>query len=245
MDNRLTKYLLYAVGEIVLVVIGILIALQINNANELRKQREKEVHYLTNIQNDLRLNIEEIDRYIEIRSQRISAAQSIIEHFEGKPLTDLDKFNKETIDIYTWKKFFQSDNTFQELRNSGNLGLIGNEAIKDGLLDLDNLYKKLKYEEEHFRYDAEILLYEPSYKILDLQPLVQNYTYQMTQGQAGSGEELPREQFEEMLQDTMQKNGFVMAVYEFTVMNQQLADMKLKCEELIQLIEEEITPDNQ
>lgn len=245
MDNRLTKYLLYAIGEIVLVVIGILIALQINNANELRKQREKEVHYLSNIQNDLRLNIEEIDQYIETRSQRIASAQNIIEHFEGKPLTDLDKFNKETIDIYTWKKFFQSDNTFQELRNSGNLGLIGNEAIKDGLLDLDNLYKKLKYEEEHFRYDAEILLYEPSYKILDLQPLVQNYTYQMTQGQAGSDDELPREQFDNMLKDTMQKNGFVMAVYEFSVMNQQLAEMKAKCEELIELIQVEISPDNE
>ena len=245
MDNRLTKYLLYAIGEIVLVVIGILIALQINNANELRKQREKEVHYLSNIQNDLRLNIEEIDQYIETRSQRIASAQNIIEHFEGKPLTDLDKFNKETIDIYTWKKFFQSDNTFQELRNSGNLGLIGNEAIKDGLLDLDNLYKKLKYEEEHFRYDAEILLYEPSYKILDLQPLVQNYTYQMTQGQAGSDDELPREQFDNMLKDTMQKNGFVMAVYEFSVMNRQLAEMKAKCEELIELIQEEISPHNE
>jgi hypothetical protein len=244
MDNRLTKYLLYAIGEIVLVVIGILIALQINNANELRKQREKEVHYLTNIQNDLRLNIQEIDRYIETRSQRIASAQSIIEHFEGKPLADLDKFNKEAIDIYTWKKFFQSDNTFQELRNSGNLGLISNEAIKDGLLDLDNLYKKLKYEEDHFRYDAEIMLYEPSYKMLDLQPLVQNYTYQMTQGQAGSGDELPRQQFDNMLKDTLQKNGFVMAVYEFSVMNQQLAEMKAKCDELIVLIQEEIQEDS-
>jgi hypothetical protein len=244
MDNRLTKYLLYAIGEIVLVVIGILIALQINNANELRKQREKEVHYLTNIRNDLRLNIQEIDRYIETRSQRIASAQSIIEHFEGKPLTDLDKFNKEAIDIYTWKKFFQSDNTFQELRNSGNLGLISNEAIKDGLLDLDNLYKKLKYEEDHFRYDAEIMLYEPSYKMLDLQPLVQNYTYQMTQGQAGSEDELPRQQFDNMLKDTLQKNGFVMAVYEFSVMNQQLAEMKAKCDELIVLIQEEIQEDS-
>jgi hypothetical protein len=240
----LTKYLLYAIGEIVLVVIGILIALQINNANELRKQREKEVHYLTNIRNDLRLNIQEIDRYIETRSQRIASAQSIIEHFEGKPLTDLDKFNKEAIDIYTWKKFFQSDNTFQELRNSGNLGLISNEAIKDGLLDLDNLYKKLKYEEDHFRYDAEIMLYEPSYKMLALQPLVQNYTYQMTQGQAGSGDELPRQQFDNMLKDTLQKNGFVMAVYEFSVMNQQLAEMKAKCDELIVLIQEEIQEDS-
>jgi hypothetical protein len=88
------------------------------------------------------------------------------------------------------------------------------------------------------------MLYEPSYKMLDLQPLVQNYTYQMTQGQAGSEDELPRQQFDNMLKDTLQKNGFVMAVYEFSVMNQQLAEMKAKCDELIVLIQEEIQEDS-
>ena len=50
--NKLNKYLLYAVGEIILVVIGILIALQINNRNELRKDRQAEKVYLREIQND-------------------------------------------------------------------------------------------------------------------------------------------------------------------------------------------------
>jgi len=45
-DNKFTKYFLYAVGEVVLVVNGILIALQINNNNDLREARIKEVHYL-------------------------------------------------------------------------------------------------------------------------------------------------------------------------------------------------------
>ena len=48
------KYLKYAIGEIILVVIGILIALQINNQNELSKEREKEVSYLKNLKADLR-----------------------------------------------------------------------------------------------------------------------------------------------------------------------------------------------
>ncbi len=43
MENKTTKYLLYAFGEILLVVIGILIALQVNNWNEGRKQRQVEL----------------------------------------------------------------------------------------------------------------------------------------------------------------------------------------------------------
>jgi NADH:ubiquinone oxidoreductase subunit 6 (subunit J) len=49
-ENRFSKYLLYAIGEIVLVVIGILIALQINNWNEAKKQeiKTKEIRYFLN-----------------------------------------------------------------------------------------------------------------------------------------------------------------------------------------------------
>ena len=52
-DNKPLKYLRYAIGEIVLVVIGILIALQINNWNEHNNLSKKEVALLINIKNDL------------------------------------------------------------------------------------------------------------------------------------------------------------------------------------------------
>jgi len=239
-ENRVLKYILYAIGEIILVVIGILIALQINNDNEIRKSREKELHYLNNIKSDLQLNINEIQDYIDIRSRRIVSANKVIEHFEGKPLTDLDEFNRNIVNIYTWRKFYQINNTFQELTNSGNLALISNDSIKNTLLNLETLYKKLKYEEEHFRYDAEVLLYEPSYGVLDLNPIVKNFTYQVTEGQAGENVKLPRENYEAMLKDIKQKNGFVMAVYEFSVMNVQFNEMKAMCNSIIKLIDKEI-----
>jgi hypothetical protein len=239
-ENRASKYILYAIGEIVLVVIGILIALQINNNNEIRKTRIKEVHYLSNIKSDLRLNINQIQDYIDIRSERIVSANNVIAYFEGKPLNNLSEFNSDIVNIYTWRKFYQINNTLQELTNSGNLNLISNDSIKNNLLNLETLYKKLKYEEEHFRYDAEIMLYEPSYKILDLNPIVKNYAYQVSKGQAGEDVDLPRENFELMLKDLNQKNGFVMATYEFFVMNQQLEEMKTISEGLITLIETEI-----
>jgi len=106
-ENRFSKYLIYAIGEIVLVVIGILIALEINNQNDARKERVKEVHYLQNIKTDLNLNIQEIDRYIQIRSKLIANADIIIKHFEGEPVKDLEKFNALGVGIYSWQKFYQ------------------------------------------------------------------------------------------------------------------------------------------
>ncbi len=239
-QNKTGKYFKYAIGEIVLVVIGILIALQINNWNEIRKERDKELHYLTNIKRDLQMNIAHLDEYIISREKAIASANTIIEHYEGKPIPDLKAFSVKTVDIYTWHKFFQINNTFQELTNSGNLALISNDSIKTTLLNMETLYKVMKDGEAHFRYDAEVLLYEPSYGMVDLNYALKSLTYKMSNGQAGEDVEFPREQYELMLKDLKQKNGFVMAVWEFGAMNAQMEEMKTMCQQLISLIESEI-----
>lgn len=63
-DNKFSKYLLYALGEIILVVIGILIAVQLNNANEKRKQRETIMGIYTIVAEDLQNDIRDINRII-------------------------------------------------------------------------------------------------------------------------------------------------------------------------------------
>lgn len=239
-ENRLSKYIVYAIGEIILVVIGILIALSINNKNEIRKQRDLELHYLSNIKTDLILNIKHLDNYINRRETSINSANEIIAHYEGKPIKDLKAFSRHTVNIYTWRKFFQINNTFQELMNSGNLALISNDSIKDVLLNMESLYKVMKDGEAHFRYDSEILLYESSYNMMDMNPIVQNYIYYASKGAVGDNRELSKKEFENMLKDTKQKNGFVMAVYQFSEMNDQFNEMKKMCKELIQLIDNEI-----
>lgn len=239
-ENKFSKYLLYAVGEIVLVVIGILIALQINNWNETRKLRIQELNYLENLRTDLELNVAELNQYIDIRTSSIESANKVLEYFEDKPLTDLNDLNFHATNVYIWHKFTQHDNTYQELVNSGNLTLISNDSIKNGLLNLQALYTKLKNEEAHFRYDTEVLLYEPAYGMLDMNDLVKNYTYQVTKGQAGENVTLSRANYEAMLKDIKHKNGFVMAVYEFSIMNSQFNEMKDLCNSIIGLINKEL-----
>ena len=93
-ENKFSKYLIYAIGEIVLVVIGILIALSINNWNEKRKIRDSEIIYLNNIKRDLQLSITEMNQFIDRQNSLINSANTVLEHFNGKPVDDWNSFNK-------------------------------------------------------------------------------------------------------------------------------------------------------
>jgi hypothetical protein len=174
-ENNFSKYFIYAIGEIILVVIGILIALQINNSNEIRKSRNKEISYLQNIKEDLNINSEKINSLIERREDRTEIAHKLIGHIEGEPVLDWHKFNLEIIKIYTWERFYQHNYTFQELISSGNLSYIQNDSIKTLLFDLESTYKQLKAEEDHWRFDSEELVFKPSYNDLDMQLILRDY----------------------------------------------------------------------
>ena len=63
-EGKTGKYLKYAIGEIILVVIGILIALQINNWNENRKLRNQEKELLTQLQSEYQSNLDQLDKKI-------------------------------------------------------------------------------------------------------------------------------------------------------------------------------------
>lgn len=240
MENKFVRYLIYAFGEIILVVLGILIALQINNQNDLRKTRIKEIHYLENIQTDLAINLVEIDKYLETRTQQIEAANTIIGHFEGNKIEDLEAFNALGVSIFGWQKFHQNNNTFQELVGSGNLALISNDSIKNLLLDIETVYKKLKSEEEHYRFDTEELLYKPVYRIMDTDPMVNNFQYRVSGGTTGRDIKLPEDYYRKFLESTEIKNGFVMTILEFSIMNGQMTEMKTLSQTLMRLIDEEI-----
>jgi hypothetical protein len=239
-ENKFSKYLLYAIGEILLVVIGILIALQINNQNDLKKARAKEVHYLANIKTDLKINIQELDNYILVRTQIIDAANTILKHIDGKPIDDLEEFNALGVPIYNWEKFHQNNNTFKELVSSGNLALISNDSIKNTLLDIETLYKKLKSEEEHYRFDTEELIYKPLYRMMDLNIMVNNFQYRLSNGAVGSDLKLSEDYYDDFLTSTEIKNGFVMTILEFSTMNTQMSEMKNMSLKLIGIIDNEI-----
>lgn len=234
-ENRLTRYLIYAVGEIVLVVLGILIALQINNNNDLRKARAREVNYLENIKSDLLANKEKVNAFIAVRTNCISASERVIAKLDGDTITDWMAFNEDCISIYAWQRYYPINFTFKELMNTGGLAQLSNDSVKTALLKLEQLFEKVKAEEDHFRFDTEEIIYKPLYELKDMGPMIDKH---MNKDVA-----LYREDYDRYFADVRVKNGFLMAFLEFNTMNGQLNQVLKLSDELITMIDRELRRD--
>lgn len=155
------KYLKYAIGEIILVVIGILIALQINNWNERRKERAVEVNFLKNLRADLASEIENNTYFSNYRFQKAEASASLINGDEPQTIEDVKKYTERYEHVFIWHIYVPNNNTYKELLSSGNLSFIKNDSVKNGLLELDKAYIAIASGENHMRREYEKYLYDP------------------------------------------------------------------------------------
>ncbi len=158
MESRLSKYTLYAIGEILLVVIGILIALQINNQNEARKDRLLTDKYLEGFARDLASDRAQLDTLITVRKKQRVSARALIRYAEGKEI-DLDSFYNHYYFIFPFYRFSPNTNTLEEVLNSSQLRLITDDQIKTRLLELRSLYTEIRLNEEHVYEDRTVYLY--------------------------------------------------------------------------------------
>ena len=88
-DNKPLKYMRYAVGEIVLVVVGILIDLQINNWNEWQRQREKETIILNDLKENLEPNIQLLENAIKGNNRRKRSGKLIYQLVKNRNTNEL------------------------------------------------------------------------------------------------------------------------------------------------------------
>jgi hypothetical protein len=116
MENKTSKYFKYAAGEIILVVIGILIALQINNWNENRINNKKLKSYLTDIIKDLKKDTATINYEIKFSKGRNLTAKSFLALKDYNVLT-IDSLEKSLETFYSIIPF--SNSTFKKIENSG------------------------------------------------------------------------------------------------------------------------------
>ncbi|NEV94636.1 hypothetical protein G3567_10820 [Psychroflexus sp. YR1-1] len=240
-ENKFSKYLLYAIGEIILVVIGILIALQINNHNELNKQRAKEIQFLKNIKSDLIFEEKELERHIGIREGIVNSAQIALEHFKGKPVENIQMFNYHAFNVGIWQEFKRNNNTFVELLNSGNFTIISNESIKSGLLNLDIIHNQIISNREHLRNDMEHYFYDPWFKTVDLDPLAESFLFYASKKEFDNNIKLSRQELDRLLNDTIFKNGFVLSVFTNSLIIDDYKKMIELNKQVVELINKEIT----
>ena len=122
--NKFSKYLLYAIGEVVLVVIGILIAVQINNWNENRKIGDIRTTIYQNLLEDLRSDSNYIDEKIEELNIGISAYDGYLDSYKAATLSMHDVLNNQNkLDFITTTLRFHNS-TVTSLENTGEIKLI-------------------------------------------------------------------------------------------------------------------------
>ena len=172
MENKTGKYFKYAVGEILLVVIGILIALSINNWNEDRKNKLKETAYLEGIKTDLEWDIKYLDFILPHNNRRLKRYARLDSLVQLKS----DKiFEIEFSDIFDISNqtgtFYPRSGTYSSLINENSAGLIHNkelltnikflydiEYVRASLLgqELDDISTKIRWERRlDFRQELE------------------------------------------------------------------------------------------
>ena len=133
-DNRPLKYMRYAVGEIVLVVIGILIALQINTWNEERKENKIEASYLKEMLEDYQTNLSRSEKVTKQYESMIPTLKGLIEQsLLEKPSISVDSLNKACMTINNMPTYSSSDRVYNNLIGSGDLKLLKNKALKTEL----------------------------------------------------------------------------------------------------------------
>jgi type II secretory pathway pseudopilin PulG len=130
--SRSGRYLKYAIGEIVLVVIGILIALSINNWNESRKSDLQEQSALNNIHRDFIKNKELLTEVKNSTQLIINSGLQILNHTgtKSKPATEIilnDWLNK----IYNSTPYYPQNGFLDDLLSSGKLGIFKNTELRN------------------------------------------------------------------------------------------------------------------
>ncbi|MUP46456.1 hypothetical protein E0K83_11980 [Gramella sp. BOM4] len=150
-ENRFKRYMLYAIGEIILVVIGILIALQINNWNEIQKLRAQEKLILAGIQDEFISNLKILDSTMHLNELNIKKSLELGEYL-GPSTDSLDQKTFSNLMVGAFKeesRYLPILGLVNELTNSGKLSLLSDtelrKAISSWSSDLDRVANQEDY----------------------------------------------------------------------------------------------------
>lgn len=151
-QNKPVSYLRYAIGEIILVVIGILIALQINNWNEFRKERKREEMYLNSLKSDLRESQAELDRVIDKTDRVISASIHLLSlSSDTVPMPPPAVFDSLVGATFGYTIAMTNEGTINDITGSGDLKVIRNDSLRRMIASWDAGFKMIREREKLLR----------------------------------------------------------------------------------------------
>lgn len=138
-ENKFSKYILYAIGEIALVMIGILLALSVSNWNTQRQENETNIRLLKKMDNELQLNIDRLSFMKNHKSgyiNNIKTNDSLeVILINGISENDLEKVANN---YFISSTFNLHASTYEEMKNTGRLYKLGSDIL---LNEIETYYK--------------------------------------------------------------------------------------------------------
>jgi hypothetical protein len=243
--NKTTTYLKYALGEVVLVVVGILIALQINNWNELRKERNREEKFLMSLKADLIVDMESLDNIMAHRKTKVVCANLLLRPQEIASRREVQRADSLIANLLGWMRFVPRTNTLDELISTGNLNIIGNDSIKSMLLALKEKHQEEDIYTEHMRREFDNYLYDRHSKLRQIAAFIDpeaSFAAGSIARREPSDEEIAllSLQTNRFLSDMEVRNGLTLASMNNQAFLRKYKEMQTNVETLIGIIDKEL-----
>lgn len=140
-QNKTGKYIKYAIGEIVLVVIGILIALWINNLNQQRKIKTDEQVVLKQLKNEFTTNLKQLNSKIDLRNDMLKDFEDCLNYFTIQEIESDSLFTAKLGSLYLTLTFDPIQN---DLVSSGSIQIVSNKELKRLLTNWTSDYQQLR-----------------------------------------------------------------------------------------------------
>jgi len=152
-EGKLRRYLLYAVGEILLVMIGISLAFQLDSWNENRVKKNSEIRFYENIKEQIIDDQELIIGQRDYNHRYIAQFKSANEIIASNNRSKLDTLGKIVRNLTMYSDFDKQGNIYETMVNSGQVNLLHNHEIINGIRELEELYIYMN-RMEGIHYDA-------------------------------------------------------------------------------------------
>lgn len=250
-EGKTTKYFKYAIGEIVLVMIGILLALQVNNWNINRNNIKQEAALLAQLENEYEENLKEVNEKNAMRYAMLFSIKKLFNYMDnGIKSVHLDTIRKHIGRTYKNPTFDGPNGVTQEILNSGKLYLIRNSELKTHLSNWKNTTQKVVEEEQllvnhnsNFYYEYVIQNYNirkmSGRNIKDKAIEIFNLSDKNNQNSYIIGGENDETEYKKFLSDITISNYLRFTNAHCINANTQSIGLKLKIERILEIIRAE------
>lgn len=176
-ENKVTAYLAYAIGEIILVVIGILIAVSLNNLNTQRKLQKSQYTYLIALKTEFEENQKKLEQEINTNNYNLSSARELSAALGSKTSNiSVEEFQKLVMGtINAEVQYRPSNGVIVEIISSGKLELFEDDSLRFLISGWEGELQKVRFQEKDELEVQRIKLFNMANKHVNFREMARGY----------------------------------------------------------------------